>query len=69
MLARFLKALAAVLTGNAVYFLVVMPRLPAGGRHEPFRLDVGLLVDFWLCLVAYGVLEMVLRHRQRNRGV
>jgi hypothetical protein len=66
-LARFVKSLAAVLIGNTVYFLVVMPRLPSRGRHEPFRLDVGLLVDFWLCLVAYGVLELILRRRQDKR--
>ncbi len=64
MLARFMKSLAAVLIGNAVYFLVVMPRLPASGRHVPFRLDIGMLVDFWICVAAYGVLELVLRRRQ-----
>ena len=67
MLARFMKSLVAVVVGNAIYFLVVMPRLPARGHHEPFRLDVGLLVDFWLCVVAYGVLELILRWRQSKR--
>ncbi len=66
MLTRFLKSLVAVLIGNAVYFLAVMPHLPARGRHVPFRLDVGLLVDFWVCVAVYGLLELVLRWRARR---
>jgi hypothetical protein len=67
-LGQFLKSLAAVLIGNAVYFLVVMPLLPPRGQHRPFHLDVGLLVDFWLCVVAYGVLELVLRRQRKRAG-
>ncbi len=52
-MARALRALAAVLVGNAVYFIVIAPRAPAWARHEPFRLDPGLLVDFLLCLAIY----------------
>jgi hypothetical protein len=50
------RALAAVVLGNAVYFLL-MPHLPAGVRHVPFRLDAGLGLDFVICLAAFGVIK------------
>ena len=55
-LTNFIQALAAVLAGNAAYFLLVR-YLPPQVRHEPFRMDLGLVVDFWLCLVAFGVIK------------
>jgi hypothetical protein len=55
----------AVLIGNAVYF-GVMPYLPPLAQHRSFLLDFGLLVDFWMCLVIYGLLELVKRGRRRT---
>ena len=57
---NFLHALAAVLAGNAVYFLL-MPHLPPGARHVTFRIDLGLVVDFWFCLVIFGAIKTVTR--------
>lgn len=52
---QFWHSLAAVLLGNAVYF--GFDRfLPPAGRHVPYRIDWGLAIDFWCCLVFYGVL-------------
>jgi hypothetical protein len=65
--ANFLHALAAVLVGNALYFLL-MPRFPPVARHAPQRLDLGLLVDFCICLVILGVIKTAARWRQRPRG-
>jgi hypothetical protein len=45
-----------VLLGNLVYFLL-MPHLPERARHVPTHPDVGLLVDFWICLVALGLIR------------
>jgi hypothetical protein len=39
-----------------VYF-VLAPSLPPGARHHAFRLDVGMVLDFWFCLVAYGLIR------------
>jgi hypothetical protein len=50
---RLLRALAAVLAGNALYLLLLAPHLPEWARHRPFALDPGLLVDFAICLVIY----------------
>jgi len=57
---NFGRSLAAVLLGNAAY-LLVEPYLPLRGRHQPFQIDWGLAVDFWFCLVAYGLLGFVRR--------
>jgi hypothetical protein len=49
---NFLDALAAVLAGNAIYFLM-MPHLPRVMRHSLFKEDWGLLVDFAVCAVIF----------------
>jgi hypothetical protein len=54
--ANFVHALAAVLAGNGAYYLL-MRYLPVRARHVPFQMDVGLVVDFWFCLVAFGVIK------------
>ncbi len=66
-LRRLLKQLAAVVVGSLLYFFVLMPHLPLAGRHHPFRIDVGLLVDAWVCLVLYGAIEWV-NHKWRHKG-
>ncbi len=53
---NFLDALAAVLAGNAIYF-VVMPHLPRIARHALFREDWGLLVDFVICTVIFAAVK------------
>jgi len=55
---KFWHALIAVLAGNAAYFLL-MPHLPPTARHMPFRPDLGLVVDFWFCLVMFGIIKTI----------
>jgi hypothetical protein len=50
------QALLAVVLGNVVYFAIA-PSLPAVARHHPFHMDLGTIVDFWFCLVAYGLIR------------
>jgi hypothetical protein len=61
------QSIAAVLLGNAAYFLL-SPSLPPAARHTAFKLDLGLLVDFWFCAVAFGLIMTARwwgrRHRQ-----
>lgn len=59
---RFWLALAAVLAGNALYF-ALQRFLPPRGRHDPFRIDLGLVVDFWLCAVVFSVLLVAFRSK------
>jgi hypothetical protein len=59
------QSLLAVLLGNAAYY-VLAPSLPPAARHKMFELDLGLLVDFWFCLVAFGLIRTAQwwRHRE-----
>lgn len=59
-LANFLEAFLAIVLGNVVYF-VLMPSLPVVARHHRFHVDLGTLVDFWFCLVAYGLIRTARR--------
>jgi hypothetical protein len=65
--ANFVQALIAVLAGNAVYFLL-SPHLPAQARHVPPRLDLGMLVDFWFCLVIFGAIKTVAGRKGKAQG-
>jgi hypothetical protein len=56
--ANFVHALVAVLAGNAAYFLMVR-YLPPRARHVPLHFDLGIVVDFWFCLVAFGIVKAV----------
>jgi hypothetical protein len=61
-LVNLLQAFLAIVLGNVVYF-VLAPSLPAMARHQPFHIDLGLVVDFWFCLVAYGLIRTARRWR------
>jgi hypothetical protein len=64
---NFVQSLLAVFLGNGMYFLV-MPSLPPIARHKLFQVDLGLLVDFWFCVVAFGLMKTAQwwRHRRRS---
>ena len=55
---NFLQALLAIILGNLVYF-VLFPSLPPVARHHPFRMDLGVVIDFTFCLIAYGLIRRV----------
>jgi len=65
--ANFFHALAAVVAGNAVYFLL-MPYLPVAARHRMDQLDLGLVVDFWFCLVILGTIKTVAHYRRKAKA-
>ena len=62
---NFVQSLIAVLLGNLVYFLL-MPHLPPAARHV-HKYDLGVVVDFWICLVIFGVIK-TLTKRTRGSG-
>jgi hypothetical protein len=68
-LSDFLKSLTAVVVGNAIYFLLLMPLLPPAARHGVARIDLGLVIDFWVCVVVFGLIELVLRRKRADAGV
>ncbi|HLK35074.1 MAG TPA: hypothetical protein VKT29_18395 [Terriglobales bacterium] len=61
---NFWQSLLAVVIGNGLY-LLLMPYMPRRARHTTFHFDLGLVVDFWICLVVYGLLELLKRWRRR----
>ncbi|HKD16380.1 MAG TPA: hypothetical protein VKG23_00835 [Thermoanaerobaculia bacterium] len=58
---RWIEYLIAILVGNAIYFAVILPAMP-GLSHEPFRLDLGLLVNFAICVLVYVAIRLGSRH-------
>jgi hypothetical protein len=60
---NFLDALLAVLSGNAIYYLL-MPHLPAVARHRLFREDWGLLLDFAICTLIFGAVKYERRNEE-----
>ena len=62
---RWIEYTAAILAGNAIYFLVLFPDLAPPLRHQPFRFDVGLALDFLCCVVVYGVIRLGVTQARR----
>jgi len=56
------QALVAIILGNLIYF-ALMPLLPAAVQHHRFQFDLGTVLDFCLCLVAYSLIRSVRRWR------
>jgi hypothetical protein len=54
-----------VVAGNVVYFLL-MPHLPPAARHNPAQFDLGVVVDFWFCLVFLGAIKTAARWRKSS---
>jgi hypothetical protein len=63
--ANFVQALIAVLAGNAIYFLL-LPYLPPPAQHVPPQVDLGMLVDFWFCLVIFGLIKTAVARKNRQ---
>ena len=52
------RSLLAVLIGNLIYFASV-DYMPAWARHTPYMYDVGLAVDFWICVLVYIMIRLL----------
>lgn len=63
----WIRSAVAVLVGNLIYFRILTPLLPPAAHHAPWQWDLGLLLDAWVCLVVYGVVELVRRVRGARR--
>ena len=40
----------------------------AAARHHAFRLDLGLVIDFWFCVAAFGLMKTAQWWRHRREG-
>ncbi|HEV2221593.1 MAG TPA: hypothetical protein VGR84_01180 [Candidatus Acidoferrales bacterium] len=57
-LRRWLEYLAAILIGNAIYFLSLSAHLPADLRHQTYKVDLGMALDFVICVAVYGLIRL-----------
>jgi hypothetical protein len=57
---NLLRSLLAILLGNALYFALVR-FLPSYTSHQAFQIDFGLVLDFGLCVAAYGIIRRLVR--------
>jgi len=55
---RLWRYLIAIVIGNAIYFGIER-YLPPRAQHQPYRIDWGLAVDFWICLACYGIVRLI----------
>jgi hypothetical protein len=58
MKASFWRSLIAVVAGNLIY-IGIERFLPPRGQHQMYRLDLGLVVDFWICVACYGIVRLI----------
>ena len=63
-LRRWLEYLVAILLGNAIYYFSLVPYLPESLRHQGFVIDGGVLVDFVVCVLVYGLIRLGARVRR-----
>ena len=55
---QFWLSLVAVLVGNAIYYGLYR-FLPPRAQHQPYHIDWGLAVDFWICVICYFLVRMI----------
>lgn len=48
----------AVVLGNIIYFAAA-PALPPNLQHQLFRPDLGLLLDFVVCAITFGMIRLI----------
>ena len=65
--AKWIKFLVAIILGNVVYF-ALSPHLPPAAQHRAWAVDLGTVVDFWVCLLVYGLLELGSFFRHEDSG-
>jgi hypothetical protein len=64
---KWTKYLIAILLGNGLYF-ALSPYLPPAAQHHSSAIDLGTVVDFWFCLLVYGLLELGAFFHRDNTG-
>jgi hypothetical protein len=55
---RWLEYLIAILLGQAIYYFSLVPHLPHSLQHQGFQIDLGMLLDFMVCVGVYGLIRL-----------
>ena len=70
-LRRWIEYLIAILLGNAIYYFSLQPHLPPLWRHPGAKIDLGLFLDFIVCVAVFGLIRLgayVQRERRDGDG-
>jgi len=62
---RWLEYLIAILVAQVIYYYSLVPYLPDALRHHGSDIDLGMGVDFLVCVAVYGLIRLGshVRHR------
>jgi hypothetical protein len=55
---RWIEYLVAILLGQVIYYFSLVPHLPDALRHHGSDIDLGMFVDFLVCLGVYGLIRL-----------
>jgi hypothetical protein len=55
---NFWRSLLAIVAGNLIYYSM-MRFLPAPLQHQIYRVDLGLALDFCLCVACYALVKRI----------
>jgi len=55
---RWLEYLIAILLGQVIYYFSLVPHLPDSLRHHGSDIDLGMGVDFLVCVAVYGLIRL-----------
>lgn len=55
---RWLEYLVAILLGQLIYYFSFVPHLPDAFHHHGSNIDLGMLVNFLVCLGVYGLIRL-----------
>lgn len=55
---RWLEYLVAILLGQAIYYFSLVPHLPYSLQHQGFQIDLGMFLDFIVCVAVYGLIRI-----------
>jgi hypothetical protein len=55
---QFRRSLVAVLAGNLIYF-AAWRYWPARAQHQVYQIDLGLAIDFGICVVCYVLVRLI----------
>jgi hypothetical protein len=55
---NFWRSFLVVVIGNTIYFSLLR-FFPPKAQHQPYQIDWGLAVDFWVCLICYGIVRAI----------
>ena len=61
---RWLEYLIAILLAQVIYYFSLVPHLPDVLRHHGSDIDLGMGVDFLVCVAVYGLIRLASYVRQ-----